>query len=625
MSMRDLVEGECGGSNSLVQLSTHFVQDHALRDQDLKQDGHPDQSFLEANTGELADQYFSTAEPDTFKMDNLLEEMRSTEETNVSNQQEAAAWPTEYEVQKDEGEYDPNIWSTTDNKMLVKDEIYDFGYGPDWVKKLESSNNKEDAVKSRFNFEKPKENETILDGTVASPTIVDSVLQEQTNLDPFLTMMMENIANKSSFNVGSYGNLLFDFQNLPQNADFNRKWELEDAASDHILPSSSNADAPISAIGEPISSTDQEQAAETINNDKNISFMSNIMNNLRLWESEFRDMRTVTEIPEYLFNQQNEMESIENPLAEGKRRLEAGELSTAVLCFEAAVKQDASNAEAWQLLGTTQAENEQDQLGISALHKCLELQPDNLTAVLCLAACYTNESCNAQACRMLMEWLNQNPKYKDIVKSKQIPDEPKKVDYLFTSKLYDSVKDMYIEAAQRSAEMGFIDADVQNGLGVLLNLNNENDKAVDCFKAALQVKPDDARLWNRLGATLANGGKSEEAIESYRNALQLCPGFTRARYNLGITCIHLETYREAIEHLLEALNQQASAVSSNAGTPALSDTIWSTLRLAISLSDRIDLFRAVNDRNLDLLNAEFNIKETKENSTTDDNQQLNRD
>lgn len=49
---------------------------------------------------------------------------------------------------------------------------------------------------------------------------------------------------------------------------------------------------------------------------------------------------------------------------------------------------------------------------------------------------------------------------------------------------------MFINAAQRSLEAGVIDADVQNGLGVLLNLNNENDKAVDCFKAALQIRPD---------------------------------------------------------------------------------------------------------------------------------------
>lgn len=54
--------------------------------------------------------------------------------------------------------------------------------------------------------------------------------------------------------------------------------------------------------------------------------------------------------------------------------------------------------------------------------------------------------------------------------------------------------------------------------------------------------------------------------------------------------------REAIEHLLEALNQQASAVSTNSQSPALSDTIWSTLRLAISMAERPKLLKAVNDR-----------------------------
>jgi len=64
-------------------------------------------------------------------------------------------------------------------------------------------------------------------------------------------------------------------------------------------------------------------------------------------------------VKDYCFTPDNEMLLIENPMAEGKRRLKIGELPTAVLCFEAAVKQDSSNAEAWQLLGTTQAENEQ--------------------------------------------------------------------------------------------------------------------------------------------------------------------------------------------------------------------------------------------------------------------------
>jgi len=57
---------------------------------------------------------------------------------------------------------------------------------------------------------------------------------------------------------------------------------------------------------------------------------------------------------------------------------------------------------------------------------------------------------------------------------------------------------MYIEAAQRSLESRDIDVDVQNGLGVLLNLNNENDKAADCFKVALQIKPKVSNILKNL-------------------------------------------------------------------------------------------------------------------------------
>lgn len=56
MSFRDLVDSECGGSNSLVKFSTHFVQDHAFKDQGLSQSGPTESSekpFLEASTEEV--------------------------------------------------------------------------------------------------------------------------------------------------------------------------------------------------------------------------------------------------------------------------------------------------------------------------------------------------------------------------------------------------------------------------------------------------------------------------------------------------------------------------------------------------------------------------------------------
>ncbi|XP_027839633.2 peroxisomal targeting signal 1 receptor isoform X1 [Aphis gossypii] len=599
MSVRDLVESDCGGSNSLVKLSTHFVQDHAFKDQDLKQSIQTaesnDQRFLESSTGELADQFFSSMENDTFKMDDLLANMRGIEGCSSEN-----AWPTQFtkKIEKQDRLFDPNIWSSQDNKMLIKDEIDDFGYNSEWVKEIEQSyqNQEINVMKSRFDFDKSKENMNILDGinSVSSHNFMKS--QSRISFENSIGMPINN------FGIELYGNPLLVNQNFHQ---FDQGLEMNNLL-DTMIPSTSGIDKPNMVVEESSNLTDQVAEANKSESDIEIR---NDPPNFQEWYSEFEEMKNAERKKEYSFTPDNEMDSIENPLTEGKRRLENGELPSAVLCFEAAVKHDPSNAEAWQLLGTTQAENEQDQLAINALNKCLDLQPENLTAVLCLAACYTNESCNLQACRMLMEWLNQNPKYSDIVKSKpKLEEELLIMKYLFTTKLYESVKEMYIEAAQRSVELGDIDADVQNGLGVLLNLNNENDKAADCFKVALQIRPKDARLWNRLGATLANGGRCEEAIEAYHNALQLCPGFVRARYNLGITCIHLDTYREAIDHLLEALNQQASAVSTNFQSPALSDTIWSTLRLAISMAERPELFKAVNERNLDLLNEEFSNK-----------------
>lgn len=48
----------------------------------------------------------------------------------------------------------------------------------------------------------------------------------------------------------------------------------------------------------------------------------------------------------------------ENALEKGKEFLKQGDIPSAVLCFEAAAKQSPENAEVWELLGKSQAENE---------------------------------------------------------------------------------------------------------------------------------------------------------------------------------------------------------------------------------------------------------------------------
>lgn len=306
---------------------------------------------------------------------------------------------------------------------------------------------------------------------------------------------------------------------------------------------------------------------------------------------------------EYAFTESNVMLENKSALEIGKEKLKMGDIPGAVLCFEAAVQQMPNSAEAWFLLGTTQAENEQDPLAITALKKSLEIDPRQLEAYITLAAAYTNENMPKFAYMSLLDWLKASPKYSDLFPQDI---DTKKLD---SKELENHVQSLYLRAAQLSPTQ--IDPDVQNALGVVFNINQQYDKAVDCFKTALSVASDDPKLWNRLGATLANSDRSEEAVDAYHQALNLEPGFIRARYNVGITCMNLGAHKQAAEHFLVALNQQQKSNSlhpNSSSGDTTSSTIWTTLRMVCSFMGEHDVARLVDQRNLEELNRFFEIE-----------------
>ncbi|KAK7016221.1 PEX5-related protein [Halocaridina rubra] len=646
MALRNLVDAQCGEGNALVRLTQHVTRDKALADEGLGWHHHPPTitgggfkgQYGPAMGGDqLVEEFMTetqaaaTAAPQAFRMDSLLQEMREIESMRARAgpmigpgiadlASEASNWAEEYLaserhvqdvgpgsdwtkefVDQQNGLTSPDIITDSDTRWAheyLNDTFIDDASSADASKWIEEYNPQEDSELAKTANE--------LLGTVDDPKFSNTEFmkfikklgegnKQETSKDWAGEFLASGISNEQSLAESWSTEFTQGQQKLHQ------QWQKEFTEEKSNL-SSLNIDS------ESMTSKEKEDFWKSLQDEWDKVAREDELHE-HPWLSEFNSS-SLEPFKDYKFEEDNPLKDHPDPLKEGKKCLESGDLPSAVLLFEAAVQQSPQNIEAWLLLGVTHAENEQDPAAISALRKCVDLDNNNSAAWMALATSYTNESYQTLACNSLKEWMRSNPEYSHLVPKEEGAHRKPKVmaSTLAPRELIQEVQDIYIAAANQRPSQN-IDADVQCGLGVLFNLTGEYEKAVDCFQSALNARPKDAKLWNKLGATLANSERSEEAIEAYRNALEIAPGFIRCRYNLGISCINLGAHREAMEHFLEALNMQAAGrgPGGEKSTRAVSDNIWSTLRVCLSALSAVHLMDAVDKRDLTRLNAEYGI------------------
>ncbi|SCU95488.1 LANO_0E10506g1_1 [Lachancea nothofagi CBS 11611] len=316
------------------------------------------------------------------------------------------------------------------------------------------------------------------------------------------------------------------------------------------------------------------------------------------WQRDYQQYtsgRPLESIP-YKFESENQYLHNSNAYEIGCILMENGaKLSEAALAFEAAVQENPKHVDAWLKLGMVHTQNEMEYSGISALEECLGLDPHNLDGMVTLAISYINEGYDVSAFKMLNRWLET--KYPNLVSPNEALDSS--IDRYSMSQ---AITLRFLQVVNKLPE---VDASLQLGLGILFYSNDDYDKTVDCFKAALAVSPNDELMWNRLGASLANSNRSEEAVQAYRKALQLKPTFVRARCNLAVSCMNMGCYKEAAEYLLTALSMHEVEGLLPSETNA-SQNLLETLKRAFIGMERRDLLEEVRpNMNLSSFRKEF--------------------
>jgi len=140
------------------------------------------------------------------------------------------------------------------------------------------------------------------------------------------------------------------------------------------------------------------------------------------------------------------------------------------------------------------------------------------------------------------------------------------------------------------------DSDLWIALGIGHFIPNHNERAIQCFRKAVEINPNDYNAWNKLGAILAHSKLHKDSLNAYKKALELKPDYVRCWSNLGIAYSNLDMYEDSIKSYLTALKVFPNVPH-----------IWSYLKSVLVYANRTDLQHLTYTRSLNELCNAFGV------------------
>jgi Flp pilus assembly protein TadD len=144
------------------------------------------------------------------------------------------------------------------------------------------------------------------------------------------------------------------------------------------------------------------------------------------------------------------------------------------------------------------------------------------------------------------------------------------------------------------------EADTHNGLGVALLQSGRAAEAVEQFRSAIRINPLYVEARNNLGGALLQLGQPDEAILQYQRALELQPKLAGGRNNLGVALTRVGRFNEAIEQFRQAVHIKPGSADAH-------NNLGNALYRAGHVSEAIEQYRQAVEAKPEFAGARVNL------------------